>query len=67
MGKNSEALEEKAGYYGQRIALKAQNKQDFLIVLNGEKVKIEFKDSKYCKINLGIIKYHFENSSEQSL
>lgn len=144
VGKASEALEEKAGYYGQRIALKAQqlglntcwaastyknqkckanvgkdeklvcvmaigygttqgvphksktiaqlckiendmpdwfrkgmqaavlaptaqNKQDFLIVLNGEKVKIEVKDSKYCKINLGIIKYHFENSSEHSL
>ncbi len=49
------------------LAPTAQNKQNFLIVLNGENVDFEMKESKYSKIDLGIIKYHFEMGVELSL
>ena len=48
---------------GMEVAMLApttQNRQDFLIVLNGEDVKFEVKERKYSKIDLGIIKYHFQ-------
>lgn len=55
------------GMIAAALAPTAQNKQDFLIVLNGEKVQFEVKESKYSKIDLGIVKYHFETGSDLSL
>ncbi|WP_394918226.1 nitroreductase family protein [uncultured Robinsoniella sp.] len=55
------------GMIAVALAPTAQNKQDFLIVLNGEKVQFEVKESKYSKIDLGIIKYHFETGAGLSL
>ena len=55
------------GMIAAALAPTAQNKQDFLIVLNGEKVQFEVKESKYSKIDLGIIKYHFETGAGLSL
>ena len=51
------------GMEAAMLAPTAQNKQDFLIVLNGEDVKFEVKEGKYSKIDLGIIKYHFQNGT----
>lgn len=55
------------GMIAAALAPTAQNKQDFLIVLNGEKVQFEVKESKYSKIDLGIVKYHFETGADLSL
>ena len=55
------------GMIAAALAPTAQNKQDFLIVLNGEKVQFEVKESKYSKIDLGIVKYHFETGAGLSL
>lgn len=51
------------GVNAAMLAPTAQNKQDFLIVLNGEQVEFEIKESKFSKVDLGIIKYHFENGA----
>lgn len=53
----------KKGMEAAMLAPTAQNRQDFLIVLNGEDVKFEVKERKYSKIDLGIIKYHFQNGA----
>lgn len=55
------------GMKAAALAPTAQNKQDFLIVLNQEKVQFEVKESKYSKIDLGIIRYHFETGADLSL
>lgn len=55
------------GMKAAALAPTAQNKQDFLIVLNQEKVQFEVKESKYSKIDLGIIKYQFETGADLSL
>lgn len=55
------------GIKAAALAPTAQNKQDFLIVLNQEKVQFEVKESKYSKIDLGIIRYHFETGADLSL
>jgi hypothetical protein len=47
------------------LAPTAMNKQDFLVELDGDDVKFEGKESKYRKVNLGIIKYHFEVGAER--
>lgn len=57
----------KRGMNAAMLAPTAQNKQDFLIVLNGEQVEFEVKESKFSKVDLGIIKYHFENGANLSL
>lgn len=49
------------------LAPTAQNKQDFLVVLNEEQVEFEVKESKFSKVDLGIIKYHFEIGANLSL
>lgn len=36
------------------------NKQNFLIILDGETVKYEAKEGKYRNLDLGIVKYHFQ-------
>lgn len=55
------------GMKAAALAPTAQNKQDFLIVLNQEKVQFEVKEIKYSKIDLGIIRYHFETGADLSL
>ncbi len=45
------------------LAPTAMNRQNFFLTLNGEDVTFEVKESKYSKIDLGIIKYHFEVGS----
>lgn len=54
------------GVNAAMLAPTAQNKQDFLIVLNGEQVEFEVKEGKFSKVDLGIIKYHFENGANLS-
>lgn len=54
------------GVKAAMLAPTALNKQDFLIVLSGEQVEFEVKESKFSKVDLGIIKYHFENGSIHS-
>lgn len=51
------------GVNAAMLAPTAQNKQDFLIMLNGEQVEFEVKEGKFSKVDLGIIKYHFENGA----
>lgn len=49
------------GMEASLLAPTAMNKQNFLISLDGETVKFEStKESKYSKIDMGIIKYHFQ-------
>ena len=42
------------------LAPTAMNKQNFLIILDGETVKYEAKEGKYRNLDLGIVKYHFQ-------
>lgn len=71
IGKKGPDLDEKCGYYGERLVLKAQqlglntcwvamNQQKFLFTLNGNKVSAKAGFGFYTKIDLGIAKYHFE-------
>ena len=94
IGKKGADLDEKCGYYGERLVLKAQelglntcwvamtdgsvpgwfrkgteaallaptamNQQKFLFTLNGNKVSAKAGFGFYSKIDLGIVKYHFE-------
>lgn len=50
----------KNGIKGALLAPTALNKQDFKIIGNGNKVKIENNNGIFTGINRGLIKYHFE-------
>lgn len=52
------------GVEAAMLAPTAMNKQDFTITLDGENVTFDVKDGKYSKIDLGIIKYHFQKGTE---
>lgn len=48
------------GMEAAMLAPTGLNKQDFLIILEGNEVRFQALGSKYAKIDLGIVKYHFE-------
>ena len=69
IGKKGPDLDEKCGYYGERLragaeaallAPTAMNQQKFLFTLDGNKVSAKAGFGFYTKIDLGIAKYHFE-------
>ena len=45
------------------LAPTAMNKQNFLIILDGETVKYEAKEGKYRNLDLGIVKCHFQTGA----
>ena len=49
-----------SGVDGALLAPTALNKQDFMIIGDGNKVKIECDNGIFTGSNLGLIKYHFE-------
>ena len=51
------------GMEAARLAPTAMNKQNFLIILDGETVKYEAKEGKYRNLDLGIVKYHFQTGA----
>lgn len=53
----------KKGMEAVMLAPTAMNKQDFQVILDGEDVKFEAKKGKYSKIDMGIVKYHFQQGS----
>lgn len=50
----------KRGMEAATLAPTAMNQQKFMFYLNGNKVKLKDKMAFYSKIDLGIVKYHFE-------
>ena len=48
------------GMEAAMLAPTGLNKQDFLIILEGNEVRFQELGSKYAKLDLGIVKYHFE-------
>lgn len=68
IGKKDSLLDEKCGYYGERLVLKAQQLglNTCWVAMTYSKVKTAFsigRDEKkgfYTKLDLGIVKYHFE-------
>lgn len=50
----------KAGMEAVRLAPTAVNQQKFLFTLSGNTVKAESAGGPYSKVDLGIVKYHFE-------
>ncbi len=50
----------KSGMEAVLLAPTAMNQQKFLFTLNGKRVKAESLGGFYSKIDLGIVKYHFE-------
>ncbi|WP_312637050.1 nitroreductase family protein [Oscillibacter sp.] len=51
------------GMKAAMLAPTAQNKQNFLISLNGEEVSFDGKEGVYIKVDLGIVKYHFQKGA----
>ena len=49
-----------SGVDGALLAPTALNKQDFMLIGNGNRVKIECSNSIFTGSNVGLIKYHFE-------
>lgn len=49
-----------SGVDGALLAPTALNKQDFMIIGDGNKVKIECDNGIFTESNVGLIKYHFE-------
>lgn len=71
IGKKSASLEEQCGYYGEKVVLKAQqlglntcwtamNQQKFTFILEENTVSLKAGIGFYTKVDLGIVKYHFE-------
>ena len=52
----------KTGMEAVMLAPTAMNKQNFQVILDGEDVRFQVKESRYSKIDMGIIKYHFDAS-----
>lgn len=50
----------RAGMEAALLAPTATNQQKFFITLEGNAVKAESTGGFYCKVDLGIVKYHFE-------
>ena len=50
----------KNGILASLLAPTALNKQDFILIGNGNKVKIECNNGIFTGSNVGLIKYHFE-------
>ncbi|WP_094551421.1 nitroreductase family protein [Petroclostridium xylanilyticum] len=50
----------RSGMEAAMLAPTAMNQQKFLITLSGNKVKAESTGGFYSKVDLGIVKYHFE-------
>lgn len=48
------------GMEAAMLAPTALNKQDFLIILEGNEVRFQAVGGQYAKLDLGIAKYHFE-------
>lgn len=55
----------KKGMEAAMLAPTAVNQQKFLITLNGNRVKIEATGGFYSKVDLGIVKYHFQTAANQ--
>ena len=71
VGPDDETLEQRIGYYGEKLALLAPtaiNQQKFLIRLN-EDDSVEFVDKGgiFSQVDLGIVKCHFEIGSERKV
>ncbi len=49
-----------SGVDGALLAPTALNKQDFMLIGNGNRVKIECSNGIFTGSNVGLIKYHFE-------
>lgn len=49
-----------SGVEGALLAPTALNKQDFMLIGNGNRVKIECSNGIFTGSNVGLIKYHFE-------
>ena len=49
-----------AGMEAVMLAPTAMNQQKFKFTLNGDRVEAVATGGFYCKIDLGIVKYHFE-------
>lgn len=49
-----------SGVDGALLAPTALNKQDFMLIGNGNRVKIECSNGIFTSSNVGLIKYHFE-------
>ena len=56
----------KNGMEAAILAPTATNQQKFLFTLNGQKVTAEATGGFYSKVDLGIVKYHFEDGSGKS-
>lgn len=54
------------GVEAARMAPTSMNQQKFLFALNGSRVTAIYKMGPYSKINLGIVKYHFEIGAESA-
>ena len=65
VGKKSPKLDELCGYYGEKLVLAptAVNQQKFLFTLHGDKVSAKAGLGFFSKVDLGIVKYHFELGS----
>ncbi len=50
----------RSGMEAAMLAPTAMNRQRFLFTLSGNTVKAECNNGRYSKIDLGIVKYHFE-------
>lgn len=50
----------KIGMEAAQLAPTAMNQQKFLLILNGDKVTAKAGSGFYTKLDLGIVKYHFE-------
>ncbi len=57
----------KAGMQAALLAPTATNQQKFLITLSGDNVTAEATGGFYSKVDLGIVKYHFEIGSGQKI
>lgn len=54
------------GMEAAMLAPTAMNKQNFLIELKEDQVHFSIKESKFSQIDLGIVKYHFEEVTKLS-
>lgn len=52
----------KTGMEAVMLAPTAMNKQNFQVILDGDDVRFQVRESRYSNIDLGIIKYHFDAS-----
>lgn len=53
------------GMHAALLAPTAMNKQNFLITLDGDRVTYEALKGTYTKVDLGIVKYHFQAAAKR--